>query len=1256
MRLGWHAPGIGLLVAVTLWTMHRFIFTEGVPAGTDMLGFISRAAQNAAPGRVVDAWSPSSFGSRRVFTFDNILGALTVLTRSPMATVKLLDVLTLFGAGLAAYALAWFWYRRRLVATTGGLLYLASQASLSRWGSGQLNVEIIISLAPVMILAWSACLQRFTLGRAVGFTFALGIGFLIRADLVLYVVPFLIIYAATVLSTREGLRAGLADTARTLAVAVPGVLLMNAAWLLPSLTGYRAQYETLNQIFSVAQLSTRSLDFYPSLLGFSREIGYFGFTGTETWYSFPGLPLWAYYAFATIIPVFAYLALRWNRDRRTIFLVLAAILATLIAPGSNAPFGSAYLWAVRTLPIVGNLRDPNRWLIVQAIGYALLASLTIEHIFMAVSGLSARHSRRSHRRGLATASACAVAFSVLGAALVPVLPTLVTGLRTWHVTGLQQALLDQVRDAHVPGAVASIPFDQDYRYLVQGSYQGYEHDLGYESALFTGRPDVGDGSWNQRSANFVAYEANLLARRDPAFAAMLASAGVSRIMSFRYPQVSPGLLSRPASPYSQQRDASRLPGLTPLLSNSAGTDYQVADAAAPLTFRPNLAVVLGGSQGIAALADRPGLKLSDWAVFTADDVVETEGFNALLALIRRADTVLLADERPVDIAVEGTTPLAKLVGITSDPQPDRLETDVPTDQSAQTGSLDDTAVPIPQPQSTSSSTTFSVSSPRQVEIWTRILVSPHAATIQAHMDGVLEGSVTPVTLGTGGFEWLCMATVHVGAGTHRITISAVPSRFGDSYEVEEARALDADSLRSVEGQLNRALAARAARVAYSFNLDEVAKWSWASLYRRLAATKAPTYSTRGWGIPRGSWTKITSTPAPGGATAPEFTAQPGRAVYAITKLNYKRPQDWADRPYIYLAFKGTDSRQRYEVIFDFGLGSNGEARYAITDDSRQWRTLAFPTADPGPRSGKPNWARLKSVRIALPSKAQSGTFAVSLPRPSKSVDRLTVPLPVLHGTRGFVTAAPRPACLGGIRSRAPHWIAAKDQLMLSVSSLRASCDIFARSQAGYHQLPAKPVRIRQTGLESWSYALATRHPGVLVWTQAYDPLWTTSGVGGRSAAIPVLSLLNGYLVGPGHHIGSIGFAGETSTMVGVGITVFATVLLLVIAGLSLRRGCAAHRTRRVGVIHGEYSDRWPLAAPLGRIPDHCLTAGVVLLALCPVASLVGLTGLLLPFGLLGILACAASAVLVATHRPIGPYAGPGPGVPSEQQDLDDAVL
>src|ERR1700722_17531559 len=108
---------LSLLAAVAIWIMRRFIFTRELSAGTDMFGFISRATQYSNFGRLYDAWSSDSFGSRRVFNFDNIVGALTLLVRNPVLTIKALDVLTLFGAGLAAYILTWSWYERRLAAT-----------------------------------------------------------------------------------------------------------------------------------------------------------------------------------------------------------------------------------------------------------------------------------------------------------------------------------------------------------------------------------------------------------------------------------------------------------------------------------------------------------------------------------------------------------------------------------------------------------------------------------------------------------------------------------------------------------------------------------------------------------------------------------------------------------------------------------------------------------------------------------------------------------------------------------------------------------------------------------------------------------------------------------------------------------------------------------------------------------------------------------------------------------------------------------
>ncbi|MGH9020679.1 MAG: hypothetical protein ACRDV0_06625, partial [Acidimicrobiales bacterium] len=1146
-----HAPGLSVIAGAALVVLRRVVFTGGVPAGTDMLGFVSRAAQNASLSRIVDAWSPGSFGARRVFTFDNVLGLVTLATRNPMLTVKLFDAVTFVGAGVGAYALCWSWFARRRAATLAGLFYMLSQASLTRWGSGQLNVEIIIALAPAVFLAWSTCLTRFSVARAILLSLVLGFGFVVRADLMLYLAPFVLLYTIVVLVMTPTRRATLVNAALSLCVAAPATVALNAAWLTPTLTGFRAQYQTLSQIFPTSQLTSRSLDLYPSLVGFGREIGYFGFTGTETWFSYPHLPLWAYYAFATLIPVLAYSVSWWRRDARSVFLVLAAVVATLAAPGARAPLGAIYLWATRHVPVAGNLRDPNRWLIVQALAYALLAGVAIDRVAQRaprwVSALAARVSPRRLAGVVARhprAGRAGVVGALAVASLVPVAPTLVVGLRTWHVTAGQAALMRAVSaSAGPPGMVASVPFNQDYQFVSQGTYQGYEHDLGYESTLFTHRGAVGDGSWNQRSANLLAYDATLLDARDPAFARVLGSVGVRDLTSFDYPLVAPQLLSPTVGPVTQQSVVAAMAGLAKVAGNAAGSDFRITGSASPLSFRSDVAVVLGGDQGLAALADWPGIHLSDWAAFTADDVISTKGFGALLTMIRHADLVLVADERPVDIAVEGATPLASVAGITSDPQLDREETDVPTDQSAQRGSLYDFSSPIPQPLSTSSSSVVTVRHGRSAEVWVRVLASAQAATVKVSVDGRVVGSVTPVTVGPGGFEWIQVGATRLAPGPHRVSVSATASSFGDSYEVAEARLVTPSSLRATEAALNLALAASATRIGYAFDLSDVGKWGWAALSKRLAPIGPSAFSLHAWSVPRGANTVTSTVAAPDGASATGFRVVGGRSVYSVAEVRYHVAQDWSDRPYVYLEFQGTGSGNEYTVIFDFGQDGSRQARYVIDDTSRGWRELAFPTASPEPGGGPTDWSAVTSVRVALASKSATGAFALGVPLPSTSVSDFSVSLPMVAGSAGL-RGALRPVCVGP-RAPAPAYNATTRAIELSVADANSSCRLYVAPSAGWSQRAATPVPATRVGLERWSYSFDAPRHGVLVWTQAFDPLWRLVSPAGSLAGTPVMSVATGFELGAGHHAGVLAFTGETGAVEGAAISAGALVVLLV---------------------------------------------------------------------------------------------------------------
>jgi hypothetical protein len=580
----------------------------------------------------------------------------------------------------------------------------------------------------------------------------------------------------------------------------------------------------------------------------------------------------------------------------------------------------------------------------------------------------------------------------------------------------------------------------------------------------------------------------------------------------------------------------------------------------------------------------------------------------------------------VDIAVEGTKPLATVVGITSDPQLDRLETDVPTDQSAQHGSLYDFSTAIPQPTSTTSSSVVSVSSSRTAQVWVRVLASSRAAAIHVSVDGESAGSVTPVTIGPGGFEWISLGRVHLGPGSHRVTVTASASRYGDSYEVEEARLVDPAALTSSEIGLNEALAASARRVAFAFDLSDVAKWGWAALSDRLAPVSLAAFSLHAWSVPRGAGTVESAVAAPGGARAAGFRAVAGRSVYSVAEIRYHVAQDWSDRPYVYLEFKGTGSGNPYTVDFDFGPDGSSQASYVIDDSSRGWRDLAFSTAAPQESVGRRDWSAVTSVRVALATKSSIGSFALGVPVPSVSVSHFTVPLPTVAGAARF-SGTLHSACVGSSSATAPVLDAASQSIELSVADANSTCRIYAGPAAGLRQLPATPVKVRSVGIERWSFSFTSSHNGVLVWTQAFDPLWRLVDSGQSLSGLPVMSLASGFTLGAGQHSGVLAFTGETGAIVGLAVTAGALVLLL--AGLALRSRAPGASSGVEGADRRRRAGRLAKSSPVSatRVARWCLLAGLAILVVSPLASLTGSTPLLDGLSL-GALVLLAASVLV----------------------------
>ena len=661
-----HGPPFVVLFGVTLWLARGLLLTSQLPAGTDMLGFVSRSAQNATVSNALSLWTPTSLGYPRTWSLDNVMGALTIVTGNPVLTVKFLDVLVIFATGASAYLLGWSWFRKRTVGLVAALLYMLSQAALSRWGSGQLNVAMAIALAPVLLWSWSQSLQQFTVRRALTLALLVTAMLLIRLDMLLYVAPFMVLYACFAAPYAAPGRP-VRNAVKTIGVAVPVALALNVYQILPVALGYGPRWLSTGQLFDLQQISTHTLSAYQSLLGFGREIGYLAFTGQQTWSSFPFLPLWAYYAFASVVVVCAFLALAWNRGRRTIFLAVMAIVAVFLAKGSDPPFGDLYTWAINHIPIVSDIRDPNRWLIFEALAIGLLAGITIDRLLTRGPTVLAR-IRIPMRLGRGVVRG--IALVVVAAMLVQVAPTIASGLKTWEPAASEVQLLDSLR-GNTSGMTATIPYDQSTAFVDTPAYSGYEHDIGYESPLFTGVPTLGTGDWDQRTSDYVAYTSTLLGSGDSAFARLLGSVGVSHIVSLNEPIQAAQVVDTTRGSSYQQTEAQSMSSLVATTSTAGGTVYTVPSSSPLITFRPNIAVVLGGRAGLADFADLPGIDPSSWAVFDADDLITAGGLPRLLSVIRQSSLVVAGQAQSGELAALASAPLTKLSGITSDPQPGR---------------------------------------------------------------------------------------------------------------------------------------------------------------------------------------------------------------------------------------------------------------------------------------------------------------------------------------------------------------------------------------------------------------------------------------------------------------------------------------------------------------------------------------------------------------------------------------------------------
>jgi hypothetical protein len=1094
-----------------------------------MLGFVSRAAVNSRGSTWLAAWSPDSLGAPRQLTLESLLGVLTKATGDPVLTVKLFVLATLVASGVGAYWLTWRWYRTRLGATVAGLLYTTSQISLAQTASGHLNVCVVLALAPVVVVLTVEGVESFSVRGSCLLGAALALLILARPDMALYLVPFAVLYVPVYGLVQRRLRAALRNGLQTASVALLTALALSLYDVVPLLGGVRAEWAASGGLFQLQDFNARSVPALGSLLGFAREIGYLAFTGRQTWFSHPWISFSAYAALALIPVVAAWGVLALRRDARTIYLLACAILAAFAAKGMHQPLGGPYEWAALHIPFFANMRDPDRWLIGGSLAVAVLAGFLASHLPALLRWLEAT---RPARALIAAAVACLV--------ILPNAPTVFSGLATWRPTTGQTALL---RDASAGSSpLATVPFDQTRRYLVDGSYQGWEHDLGSESPLWTGRPALADGGWSAPASGTIGYLTTLLGRRDPSFPLLLGALGVNQVLAFDYSPTAPGLVNSSDPDYQQQAIAS-MSAMTVQRRTSGGTLLAVRDPSPELSVRGLRAVVLGGLSGLRALVRIRGVAPSEWAAEDADGLLSSGGEPALLSAIRSANLVLIDGATVGDLAVVATKPLAELPGISSDSDLARATQTLPPDVAARTGAFVDPEAPQPTVGARSSSISFELGRGlSSTELWAHVQSLPDSATLAFSLDGRYVGSVTPLAPANAGFSWVRIATRALAAGRHVLSVRAVTSPYGSAYELDATRVLDSPARMRAYAALSVALAQAAPRTAFAADLGD-------SLNTVRDPQLFSPVSTIGGGA--GYWKALdpyraTISAAPGAVTV-SFSGE--RRYHALIAHYFATPRDWSHHAYAYLRVRGDASGATYSVLLD----ADARDRYTIqlpwTDDSRDWRLIAIPLL------GDPTVARhVLSIRVASDQTDRAGRLQIGALSLSSSVDSVVEQLPIPAAAARRAELVDQRRARGAPRGLVPAVSAGRGPgagiaVRLSLALLGQHGLLLVPPSEAIPTAPPSTLRWSRTGTDRFSFRVRSASPFTLVLGQSEDRHWQLSGVPG-AVATRVWGALQAWRIPAGDYEGTISFGGDSMVRAGIELSgLFALVLILFALGL-----------------------------------------------------------------------------------------------------------
>ena len=947
-------PYILTILAVVLLVNRNLLMNPfDPPTGIDMLGWIAATSYLSNTNNFIYAWLNYSFGvSGALSQLYNILTVVNLLTQNSVLTVKIYILIAFLIAGISMYILTYFFTLNRLSGLISALVFILNPLFIGLVGSGQLNTVMVYSLGPILFLSFSHAIEKRNINSIILFSFITLLMLVARLDQFLYYGLFVGLYCIFTIFISKDIKKMTSNISQVLLLSILFVAMLGMISFLPIIMGANPPYFAVRTLL-IQRLEWYSSNIYETLLGVPSK----SFIPVISQIHFPQDPPHYNINYLLIPTIFSYSALLFKRNKLTLFLILSALLSVLLATGSRPPFGNGYSWMWLNLPYFEIFSIPSRWLIITHFSYSVLIGITINEI-------SKKFQTGSLNKNLTKL----LIVVLIGSIFLGNWFAVGNGLQIWKFPKSEVEAYNFISNQSDDFRVLPVPFARE----VMETKFGLLRDLGFESSLFHGKEVVRTGEGVRYSKEFIDYlDGLMLTNKTNNLPKILGG------FNAKYIILSERLATwntRGVNPEYQHAFFKNQKGLKTVYTYWNATVYE-NEYWTPHIFAPSKsAIVVGGRETLTALAEVDEFDFSDWALFFTDQVIRENGKETYVNLLNKSDALIFVNSEPLDLAMLMLDNATRIrVAEYAYPSINAKEHWVGSDFAIKTGMF------VLNSRTLSTSEENNVSIPVRLEkdgsyeVWARVVCDKNSGKLSLSIDGREVGSIIPYSPSLT-IKWIKLGDVDLSNGRHNLLLQNKKSPYGTANDLDEIILVEPEELKAKVKE-TKELIEKSKRVVVIVEKNKLYNF----LYKELEGEEVIIDDDQAKFWQNVNPAHVVLSDDSGIKARSENSLridihEAGRKYYTLIEKRYDPFQDWSDKDYFVLWFKGQETNTSFLFNVLFNGSHNDRVGFSIPDVFTGWKKMVFLKSYPDVRKGEINWSQVWLIRLASNDKNITGDF------------------------------------------------------------------------------------------------------------------------------------------------------------------------------------------------------------------------------------------------------------------------------------------